>query len=164
MDIDIKTDLGNFKYRVAGVLRNEKEQILIQQIGTNPFWCLAGGHVELGETSIQAIEREMEEELGFDIKVKKGLCLIENIFKNNKGLTAHEIGIYYELLSESAPKKDWEVVENDKGVFKKLKFRWVNRQELEKIDFRPSFLKKALYERRDGFGHFMLKDNNLVEV
>ena len=35
------------------------------------FWVIPGGHVEYGETVEKAIKREMKEELGVPVKIKK---------------------------------------------------------------------------------------------
>lgn len=162
MDIDLKTDDGKFKYRVAGVLIDKNNRILIQKIANNEFYCLPGGHVELGETSIEATERELEEELRFDVCVNNPLFIIENIFKNNKNKIVHEIGMYYKLTSDCAPTEDWSYLENDKGILKTLHYKWVNKDELEKIDFRPSFLKFYLFNNNFNFSHFVVKNNILL--
>ena len=159
MDIKISTEEGNFKYRVAGILFDKNGRILIQKIANNSFYCLPGGHVEIGETSLEAAKRELEEELQFPLDVDKPLFLIENIFGNAKNKTVHEIAIYYKLKSDDCPSKDWEYIENDKGVLKKLSFKWVNHEELSKIDFRPQFLKTLLFDGFEHFEHYVVKNS-----
>jgi 8-oxo-dGTP diphosphatase len=44
-------------------------------------WGLPGGKVDLYETVIAAVEREIREELGINIKVGKLLCLVDQIDK-----------------------------------------------------------------------------------
>ena len=123
MDINVKNEEGEFKYRVVGILFDENERVLIQRVAENPFYCLPGGRVELGESSLEAVKRELEEELGFDVKVEKPLFFLENFFTRSSGKEVHEIGIFFRVTSEVAPKEDWEIVENDKGELKKLRYK-----------------------------------------
>lgn len=163
MDIKIKSPSGNFKYRVAGVLIDKNNRILIQKIGENEFYCLPGGHVEIGETSMEAAKRELEEELRFNVSVTKPLFIIENIFKNSKNQIVHEVGMYYNLTSNNAPINDWNYLENDKGVLKTLHYKWVTQEELKNIDFRPNFLKNLLFNNISNFSHFVVKNNILTQ-
>ena len=73
MDIDLKNEAGEFKYRVVGILFDENGRVLIQKVADNQFYCLPGGRVELGESSLEAVKRELEEELSFDVNVEKPL-------------------------------------------------------------------------------------------
>ncbi len=52
----------------------EKDKVLLVKQGHFPFvgfWVLPGGHVEYGERVEEAIKREMKEELGISVKIKK---------------------------------------------------------------------------------------------
>ena len=44
-------------------------------------WGLPGGKVDLYETVVAAVEREIREELGIDIKAGRLLCLVDQIDK-----------------------------------------------------------------------------------
>ena len=58
---------------VDGILLDE-DRVLLLKRALRPFfdsWVLPGGHVEYGETVEKAIKREMKEELGVPIKIKK---------------------------------------------------------------------------------------------
>jgi 8-oxo-dGTP diphosphatase len=47
-------------------------------------WGLPGGKVDLYETVVAAVEREIREELGIDIKAGKPLCLVDQIDKSKR--------------------------------------------------------------------------------
>ena len=67
VDVKIKNEHGNFKYRVAGVLKCDNKFLFVR-MGYNEFFCLPGGHIELCEDSVTATKRELTEELGFDVE------------------------------------------------------------------------------------------------
>lgn len=158
MDIDVNIESGEFKYRVVGILFDDQNRVLMQKVQDNPFYCLPGGRVELGESSIEAVRRELEEELGFDVEVEKPLFLLENFFKRSMGKDVHEIGIFFKVTSTVAPKEDWEIVENDKGVLKTLKYKWVTLDELKNEDLRPAFLKEKLLNLNEHFEQIIIRD------
>ncbi len=58
------------------------------------FYRLIGGGVEFGETGVEALKREVKEEIKTEIKNVKYLGLIENIF-NYESKDMHEIILVY---------------------------------------------------------------------
>ena len=84
MDIALKNEDGIFKLRVCGALKVGEKFLLIKHEGSN-FFCLPGGHVEHGEDSETAAKREMEEELGFPVKLEKLLGIDQNFFPLSNG-------------------------------------------------------------------------------
>ncbi len=59
------------------------------KISKKRFYRLIGGHIEYGEYSKDALEREFKEEVGQDIKIIKKLEVFENLFFY-KGEAQHE--------------------------------------------------------------------------
>ncbi|GKS12668.1 NUDIX hydrolase [Paenibacillus chitinolyticus] len=49
---------------VAGIVRNESGDILLQNKGNGEKWSLPAGAIELGETPAEAVVREVREETG----------------------------------------------------------------------------------------------------
>ncbi len=66
---------------VGAVILNKKGEVLFIR---SPKWfgrlTLPGGHVELGETLEEAVEREAREETGLKVKVKRLLNVDEMIY------------------------------------------------------------------------------------
>jgi ADP-ribose pyrophosphatase YjhB (NUDIX family) len=52
------------KLAVNAVVFNEEKEVLLARRTDNGLWCIPGGHVDLGETLVQACLRELKEETG----------------------------------------------------------------------------------------------------
>lgn len=142
MDIRIDEKDGKFKFRVCGIVHHD-DKYLVVRMDSNPFYCLPGGHVELDEDTDTAVLREMKEELGFDVKIKQLIAVNQNFFKTKDGKPFHEIGFYYivEAKNESdLTYHDYEREEIDKGELKHHEFRWLTKEELSNISFKPTFI------------------------
>lgn len=70
-DIVIKTDGQKFNFRVAVIPYNQNNQVLLQRVKNESYLSFIGGRVKLGETTSNALLREMQEELGTLINQKK---------------------------------------------------------------------------------------------
>ena len=144
MDIKLNNEDGIFKLRVCGALKLGEKFLFIKHEGSK-FFCLPGGHVEQGEDSETAIKREMEEELGFPVKLEKLLGIDQNFFPLSNGKSFHEIAFYYLFSPENEISScDFEREENDKGRLKRHRFCWFSLEELEKEDIRPKIILKML--------------------
>jgi ADP-ribose pyrophosphatase YjhB (NUDIX family) len=164
MDVKIKQSGYNFKYRVAGLIVNG-DKILTCEIMNNGFLCLPGGHCHIGEDSITAILREIYEEVGVQVEIVQLKCLIENFFKTKTGEECHELSFIYELKPIDLPEekqKDWTIVENDDGIDKELKFKWIKKSEIANFDVRPRVIKDLVNTNR--FKHILVKDETILEV
>lgn len=72
----------------AGVVENDKGEILMVKTH-HGGWVFPGGQVEVGENLIDAVVREVEEESGINIEVKKLFAISSNI-AINKGYNGVE--------------------------------------------------------------------------
>ena len=81
-DICIKLDEERFNFRVAAVLRYNNK-ILIQKAEKDDFFSLVGGRVRLGEKTIEALIREVNEELNLVVSEEncKLMRICENFFE-----------------------------------------------------------------------------------
>ncbi len=156
MDVKIKSDEGNFKMRVAGLVIKE-DKLLTVNICNNGFYCLPGGHVHLGESSAEAIKREIGEEVNLTCKNTKLLAIIENFFGTSK--KTHEVCYFYVVEpNENIEVKDYSIIENDDGELKNLEFKWISLDKLREQDFRPSALIEKLEKRDFEFEHIITRD------
>ena len=140
-DIRIKNDKYSFHYRVAGLIE-KNNKFLILQIEGYDYYILPGGHVLLGESSYEAIIREIKEEVGIDITEKdcKLFCNHEN-FYINKGRQEHWIENYF-LINVAELPEQWRVKENDGDKIKILNFKFMTIDEIKEIDLKPTSIKK----------------------
>ena len=146
MDVRIDSNEGKFKFRVCGIL-NVDDRYLTVKIQGNDFYCLPGGHVELGEDTDSAVLREMKEELGYEVKIDRLVSIIQNFFKDKEGKMFHELGYYYVVEPkniEDVNLDDYVITENDKGKLVRLEFKWFTIDELKKARFLPEVLKDQL--------------------
>ena len=157
MDVKIKSMEGNFKYRVAGAIIKE-DKLLMVNICNNGFYCLPGGHIHLGEDSLAAIRREINEEVGITCKSVKLMSLVENFFRSKKGLMHEVCYVYIVEPNEDIETKDYEIVENDEGELKPLKFKWCPLNEIDKENFRPQELKRKFKNKNFDFEHIIIKE------
>ncbi|MCU5497822.1 NUDIX hydrolase [Bacillus wiedmannii] len=63
--------------RVTGILIEDEKVLLVKQKVANRNWSLPGGGVENGETLEEAMIREMREETGLEVKIKKLLYVCD---------------------------------------------------------------------------------------
>lgn len=146
IDVKINSDEGKFKFRVCGILKVNNKYLTVK-IGDNDFYCLPGGHVELGEDTDHAVLREMKEELGFDIKIVNLVSVIQNFFKDKENRIFHELGYYYivePVNIENVNLNDYVIMEHDKGKIVRLEFKWFTLEELQVARFLPEVLKTQL--------------------
>lgn len=136
---------NKFNYRVGAIIiDNTKKNILINKKNDfSDWWVLPGGRVELMENSKEAIVRELKEELGVDINLKRLLLLSESFFKIRDRIY-HEIGLYYlcEIegdISIYNNREQFYGVEGESDLF-----NWIEIDKLDTINFEPDFLKQII--------------------
>ena len=83
MDIKILGNDLKFKYRVSAIFIRDNK-LLVNKYDENSY-CLPGGYVEIGETSMEAMLRELKEELNLDFDIINFAGVMENFFTNLKG-------------------------------------------------------------------------------
>jgi len=144
-----------FLCRVAGVAVHQ-DRVLLHRSEHDDFWALPGGRIEVGETSAQALRREMLEEVATEVKVGRLLWVVENFFQHypldqppdtSIATEHHEIGLYLEMelpphLVDTTSFEGHELAETPHEFA--LEFRWFKQAELSRLDIRPSRIGELL--------------------
>jgi ADP-ribose pyrophosphatase YjhB (NUDIX family)/catechol 2,3-dioxygenase-like lactoylglutathione lyase family enzyme len=114
--------IGYVRVKVVCVFSNDERILAIDAFDPTKkqhYWVPVGGRVEFGETSREAIEREVREELSSEVEDLKLLGVLENMFTYNEA-QGHEIVFVYdgELGERSLYKEpSVRVVEGDGQEF-----------------------------------------------
>lgn len=161
VDVKFKEKEYSFHYRVVGVIVKD-DKYLVQNIGGKDYYVLPGGHVRIGESSDDALIREVREELEIDILKNEFrlFCYHENIYEKDNRVE-HWIEQYY-IVNAKLEKDSWSFVENDIDGFKTLNYIFVNKEELEKIDLKPLSIKELIIsEELSGISHIISDKRNV---
>lgn len=60
---------------VRAIIPNERGEILLQRRTDMPFWALPAGSLELNETALEALQREVREETGLEVIEAEAIAL-----------------------------------------------------------------------------------------
>lgn len=159
MDILFKTDDYVFSYRVAGIcIQNGK--VLLQKPTNDTAYAFPGGHAELGETNIQTLIREFQEEIGVDILVGD-LKWVGEVFFPWGNKPCHQICLYYmvEVQSNNIPLDGMFIgKERIEGRKFNLEFHWVPIEELKNIEVYPTNVVELMEQINQGVQHFIYQE------
>jgi nucleoside triphosphatase len=114
---------------VGALIINPKGKILlIKSHKWKNKYTIPGGHIELGETMIEALKREVKEETGLNIFNIKFLCFQEFIFDSIFWRKKHFI--FFDFVCET---KGSEVKLNTEGE----EFLWISAEEALELPVEP---------------------------
>lgn len=148
-------DRGNkrFNFRIAGVVIHNNK-ILFHRTEKDSFWALPGGRNEFIEFSQDTLIREMKEEIGEKIEIRRLLWVVENFFEfDNKNY--HELSFCYLMKFENDSNVLYKEEFNGKEEDMRLIFRWFDINELDSIEVYPTFIKKKILNLSENIEHIM---------
>ncbi len=136
-DISCMIDGNKFNFRVCCLIEN-RHRYLLEKSTTTDFLNLPGGRVQAGESTYQAIIRELQEELNLS-NIHPKLIKIAEQFFTFEGKNYHELDfVYYVKLPDShsfCTKEEIHNLDNEKETMV-----WVNRKELKQYKILPEFI------------------------
>ncbi|MDO4605018.1 MAG: NUDIX hydrolase [Helcococcus sp.] len=156
MEHDCGFRKGNkwFRYRAAAIIV-EDNCVLFAGNDVDDYYYSIGGGVHLGETSEEAVKREVFEETGVEYEVDHLAVIHENFFVGSSdliGVDCHEIAFYYMMK----PKGNKSL--NSQSFTKsgaKESMHWIPIVDLEKYNAYPSFMKEYLQSNHIGVRHII---------
>ena len=136
-DISFDLDGVRFNYRVSCVISSGGKYLLHRKKG-DPFWNLIGGRVSLGESSIDAVKREIKEEIGCDCSIS-GLAYVSENFFRLKDTDYHELLMIFRGELEEEIRED--CIEQD------IEIRWFTEDEIRQMDIRPAYSREVILKK-----------------
>jgi mutator protein MutT len=94
-------------------------------------WSVPGGLVELGETTVEAVIREVEEETGLDVAEPELIDVVDNIVRDENG----EVKWHFVIIDYFVKVKGGKLRAADDAE----ELRWVPLAEAEKYDLTKTF-------------------------
>lgn len=151
-----KNDNKVCNFRSAGVLiKNNK--LLVQRDKNGEEYAIPGGHVKIGESSVDSLIREYKEETGLLIKCNRLLWVEECFWEWNNRLT-NTVAFYYQIeLSD-----DIDIADNGEFVSQKdncdVLLGWMPLEKLSSITIYPSFIKEKIFDIKPYTEHFITNE------
>ncbi len=134
-----------FNFRVAAVMV-ANGRILLHRASYDSQWSLPGGRVELMETAVYALRREIAEELGVTAEIGRLRWVVDD-FYHDPGYHVHELCLYFDAhLPPDTPflttSESFPTIE----AHKPLIFRWFTPNELATLPLVPLLLRERLLQ------------------
>jgi len=158
-DLTFKMDNGYFTYKAGAIIIHENSVLMVKNENF-PYFYTVGGRVNFGETSHDAVIREVLEETGVAMEIDRLAFIYENFFTASVFSATngkfHEVGFYY-LMKTCDKIKDIKCTSmGDDGGAETL--HWLPIAELESYDLFPEFYKTQLLNIKDETVHFITRD------
>ena len=141
--------IDSIRAKVIGIAKCENRLLVCEVLddqGALKGWCPLGGGIEFGETSEEALKREIFEELGCEILISGDPMICENIFEHH-GAKGHEIIFAFPITFDDPQiyaKQRFQICESRGSM------HWVEWVEMERfrsgkeILFPPNLVKQIL--------------------
>jgi 8-oxo-dGTP diphosphatase len=138
----------DFGIRVGAVVARNDSLLLVrhQKPDRDPYWVLPGGRLEPGETIPECAEREISEETGLSARFS-GVLYVSEFLREGRHTVDITVRMTPEGNEEAKLGSDPEVARGSEPTLREL--RWVEVDELRKVDLLPAWIKDRLLEDAD---------------
>ena len=135
-NIDVTHENYRFNYRV-GAFITCRGRVLLQKDESKTFYNLPGGSVKFGETTKQAIIRELKEELNINISNAELINVSENFFQWMGNKTSELLFLYKVVLEDG-------FFDTLSGMKVKDEYdeyvKWFDLKNLKKLECKPAII------------------------
>lgn len=145
-DIRFQTRKGAFCLRTAAVIQHEGRVLLARD--ALPAYYLPGGAVTINEKAEDALLRELSEELGIEVAIRRPLWISERFYRHPAdGQHIHELCTYFavDISGTDLLSRGDRFTCRDADEF----FEWVSLETLDEQNLVPEFLKTGLQNLPD---------------
>jgi len=155
MNLDFKRDNFRFNARASALIyNNDQNKVLLFNVEGRNNYMLPGGRIEELEESINTIQREVREEIGWDNLEFSFLTLSEE-FVNDKGYDNHQLNIIYKTIYKNPIDKiNFKGLEGDW-----INFEWIDIDKIEQYEIFPNGIKEIILNK-NASNHFV---ENLIK-
>lgn len=162
-DITLQVDGGYFIYKVGAIIIHN-DSVLMVKNEKHPYYYTVGGRVQFGETSEQALLREVYEETHLHLKIDRLAFIHENCFVAGflQDAPCHEIALYY-LMRQSEAIRNIEC--KSRGIDGGTEsLHWLPLTRLSEYPIFPTFYKTELQNIGNGIVHFITQNNKTIRA
>lgn len=148
-----------FHFRVVGICR-VGGRILLHRAAKDAYWTLPGGRVEMGESTHDALRREMVEEIGEAVTIGRTSFVAENFFTlREKRFHEIDVGLEMHLAPDSRVALVESFPSQEEGS--DVTFAWISelRRVLDALPLLPAFLPEALTDGSSSIRHILHHGN-----
>ena len=130
-----------FMYRVGGIAVHDGH-LLVERNVRHGFCFVPGGRVEYGENAVEALAREIREELSEEVEVGRLILVADDLYELDDD-RFQEIALYFLIGFPRGSK----ILDGD-GVFRGSEpgttFQWIPLDDVEKANLLPAFLRERV--------------------
>jgi 8-oxo-dGTP pyrophosphatase MutT (NUDIX family) len=120
---------GKIRLGCSAAIFDERGRILLTRRADNGQWCLPGGRMESGESVAEACEREVWEETGLRVRVKRLIGVYshpDQLVVYPDGKKAHIVALHFEA----------EIISGEPGLSSETTdFGYFTPDEMEELEF-----------------------------
>ena len=131
---------GNTKFNIRVAIWIEfNGKVLLETNGK--FWNMIGGRVHFGESTCDAVHRELKEELGVDISELELINVSENFFEWMGRLQQEILFVYRASIDDTyqfVRTNEFKCQDSDEV------FKWHNKNDIYNLDCRPDIIKQLI--------------------
>lgn len=140
MDIKYTDNDYQFLFRTSAIIFNkDMTKILLFNVQGRRFFMIPGGKVNQKEESIDAIKREIKEELGYT-NIDFSFLAISEEFVLDKGFYNQQINIIYKgILMDEIKEIEFKGLEGDW-----INFQWIDVSNVDNYEIYPNQIKEAI--------------------
>ena len=151
MDLTYVWDDNIVHLRSRGVIRNGNRLLVLRDIYR--YWYQVGGRISHGESSLDAMKRELEEELHLEnCRIVRPLFLSEHtVFRRNRH--NQEFVVYWEIDTSGTDLQSrgmhFETIDDDRNI--RHEWAWLTEEEIMDYGFYPNPLLPLMFNPPERF-------------